>query len=448
MHFALALMIPAVATAQTDTTKRGDIRGTVYDSVARAPLPGAVVQMMDPEHPGRLYSIAADAKGRYQFTSVTPGRYLVGFQHQRLDSLALESPTRVVDVRANESAKIDLAIPSPASINAAVCGSTGLADSTGLVIGLLRDATTDEVLTTGTIQAGWQDLVLQQGRFEQQDQFVSAVLQPTGWFALCGVPADVDVLGRAFRGRDSTGFVVLHVSSGGIARHDFAIGGTARIHGSVRSERGQPLVNARVVVAGTERSAYTDSGGTFHLSDIAAGTQTVEVRALGYVPETRELTLRANADPTLDVTLTSFKKVLDTIHVVSTRLYNRDRTGFERRRKTGFGTYLDEAAIAQRRPYDAYSMLYAIPSLQIVSRGFERSVLMRSVTGMCAPNLFIDGMRMASDLLDQLDVLVHPDELAALEIYRSGSVPAEFFTFNGCGAIVIWTKPPAPRPKR
>jgi len=448
MFLTLALLTPAAATAQTDTTRRGDVRGMVYDSIARAPLPGAVVQMMDPEHPGRLQSAAADAKGRFAFTGVVPGRYLIGFQHLRLDSLALETPTRVVDVRAGETSKVDLAIPSPASINAAVCGATGVADSTGLVIGLLRDATTDEVLTTGTVQVAWQDLVLERGQFVPENQFLSAVIQPTGWYALCQVPADLDVLGRAFRGRDSTGYAVLRVGSGGLVRRDFVIGGVTRVHGNVRSERGVPLASARVAVAGTERGTYTDSGGAFNLSDIAAGTQTIELRALGYVPETRELTLKANADTALDVTLTSFKTVLDTIHVVSTRLYNRDSNGFERRRKMGFGSYFDDATIMRRRPYDMYSLLYGIPSMQVVSRGFDRSVLMRGPTGMCAPNLFVDGMRMSSDLAGQLDMLVRPEEVAAMEVYRPGSVPAEFFTFDSCGAIVIWTKPPGATPKR
>jgi hypothetical protein len=445
---ALALLCPAAAMAQTDTTARGDVRGTVYDSIAHAALSGPVVQMMDPEHPGRVQSVTADAKGRFAFTAVVPGRYLVGFQHPRLDSLALETPTRVVDVRAGETAKVDLALPSSASVNAAVCGSTGLADSTGLVIGLLQDASTEDVLTTGTVQVAWQDLVLQRGQFVPEDQFLSAVIQPTGWYALCHVPADIDVLGRAYRGRDSTGYALLRVSSGGLVRRDFAIGGVTRLHGSVRSERGQPLANARVVVAGTERGAYTDSSGAFNLSDIAAGTQTIELRALGYVPETRELTLQANADTAVDVTLTSFKKVLDTIHVVATRLYNRDSNGFERRRKMGFGSYVDDAMIAKRRPFDMYSLLYGIPSMQIVNRGFDRSVLMRGMKGLCAPNLFLNGMRMSSDLAGQLDVLVRPEEVAGMEVYRPGNVPAEFFTFDNCGAIVIWTKPPGAPPTR
>ncbi|HJQ21975.1 MAG TPA: carboxypeptidase-like regulatory domain-containing protein, partial [Gemmatimonadaceae bacterium] len=353
---------------------------------------------------------------------------------------------RAVDVRAGEMTRADLAIPSGATINRLVCGDDGRADSTGLVVGMLRDAKTGTALTTGTVQATWQELVLAKGAFSSEDQYTSAVLSSSGWFALCHVPAAVDVLTRAFRGVDSTGYLTVNVPLSGVLRRDFVIGGTADIRGVVTSDKGA-VAGARVGVAGTERMTRTDSAGAFRLGGIPAGSQTIEFRALGFSPETREVELAPERDSVLDVRLTSVKQVLDTIHVVATRIFDADVNGFARRKRQGFGRFIDEEQIARRSPFDVYSILYGTPSLQIVHQGFDKSVLMRGPVGWCRPTVWMNGVRMPEDMLGELDLLVRPEELGGIEIYNHGTVPAEFYNFNNCGAIVMWTRPPLAKPK-
>jgi hypothetical protein len=445
---ALTVASPVALRAQADSARRdnlGEVAGVVYDSVARGPIAGAIIQLVLATDPDReVHGTTSDAKGRFVISGVKPGRYVIGFLHEALDSLALEPPLRAVEIRAGERAKVDLAVPSPATIVTALCGVVSKADSTGLLIGMLRDARTRLPLDTGSIEATWQEIMLGGTSINMTDRRVNSAVTKEGWFALCDVPAGVDFAVTAQHGADSTGYVALTVPVGGLARHDLFVGGTAAIRGVVVSEKNQPLRNARIAIVGRERMVMTDSSGGYRLRDIPAGSQTVEIRALGYAPELKGLTLPAESDSTLNVTLTSVKRVLDTIHVVGQRVYSRDSNGFLRRKRMGGGTFFDQETVRREKPFEISRLLYRVPSLTIMQRGFDRRILMRGGFGggYCSPTLYLDGVKMSPEMLAELDFVVRPEELEGMEVYRSTNMPPQFSNFNGCGSIVVWTRPP------
>jgi hypothetical protein len=438
---ALAALLPWTLHAQADTVRTGSIVGTVYDSVARAPLAGAVVEIVRASNPSAgMRSVVTDNRGRYEIAGIDSGRYIAGFRHDALDSLELDLSPRSVDVIPGRHARLDFAVPAPSTIVTAVCGPRWVADSTGLLFGLLRDARTRSPLDTGTVQVRWQELVFSQGGIHYDDKLVTRTVDRNGWYALCEVPGGVDVVIRAWEGADSTGPALATVAVGGIARRDFFLRGTATIRGFVLSERKRPVPNARVGIAGRERSVITDSAGNFFLGDIHAGSQTLEFRALGFAPEYRFLHLPDRGDTTLAVTVTSTRKVLDTIRVVGRRILDRDLEDFRRRRRMGSGSYLDEEEIRRRRPSDVFQLLWGLPGVRISQHGLGRTVLMSGMAGLCAPDFFLNGWRMSSDLLGELDLLARLDEVIAIEVYRGGQAPAEFATLSMCGSIVIWTR--------
>jgi hypothetical protein len=58
----------------------------------------------------------------------------------------------------------------------------------------------------------------------------------------------------------------------------------------------------------------------------------------------------------------------------------------------------------------------------------------------CTPRIYIDGHYMPISAFE-VDGMVRPNEVAGIEVYMPGTVPAEFTeAFDACGAIVIWTK--------
>ncbi|MEX2152100.1 MAG: carboxypeptidase-like regulatory domain-containing protein [Gemmatimonadaceae bacterium] len=437
------VLVPALLRAQARDASRGEVAGTVYDSVARSAIVGAIVQMVSAADPSRpVYSATTDARGRYLITGVEPGRYVAGFFHAALDSLALNSPLRAFNVVAGKRASVDLAVPAPATIATAFCGHSGRADSTGVLIGVLADARTRRPLDSGEVQARWHEFVLDSTGFNQFDRVATDTVQAGGWFVLCGVPALSEVAVRGWKEADSTGLVLVTVPFAGVTRRDLFMRGTSTVRGTVLSERRRPIPNARVGPVGRERVAVTDSSGAFFLGDIPAGTQTLEVRALGYAPDYRPVYLRADGDTILAVTLTSTKKVLDTIRVFAQRVFDRELQGFDRRRRAGGGYFFDADDIRRRGAYDLFSFLWQVPSLRVVHRGFERTIMMRSGADLCTPQLVLNGMRMPGDLITDLDLLARPDEVVGLEVYRGTQAPPEFSSFNTCGAIVVWTRTP------
>jgi hypothetical protein len=454
--FALACL-PGAAYAQADSS--GEVSGVVYDSVARQSLRGAVVQLVAPQG-ARPFSAAAttDARGRYLLSGVRPGTYVVGFQHRALDTLALTSPLRPVVVRSGERVDVDLAVPSPATIAREICGDMSR-DTLGLVFGVIRDARSGLPIDSGVASASWEEITISAGGIRRRMRRAQSMVNAAGWFALCRVPANVDLALGAWSGVDTSGAVVVSVARNGIIRRDISLGGTATVRGFVVSDEARPIAAARVVVAGRGKSTTTDSTGAFVFGLVHAGAQTLEARALGFAPVSLTLHLRGDQDTTINVTLTSVRKVLDTLHVYAQRVYNRDSNGFERRRRIGAGFSLSDEDIALRQPYDAYSLLNEVPVLNISYGGgtqtpnsaFDRIVLMRGAgpSAVCVPMLWLDGTRMPN-MLDQIDMLVRPDEIAGIEVYRPGQVPPEFAAgYVSCGVIVIWTKPlirPLPRP--
>lgn len=444
--FTIAWMFPAAALAQADSSGRGEVFGTVYDSVARAPVVGAAVQLVSATSPAQgAYSATTDARGQFTVSGVSPGRYVIGFQHEALDSLALTSPLRALDVRAGERAQVDLAVPSPERIVASLCHSTP-ADSTGLVIGMLRDARTARPLDSGSVLARWSETIIDAAGIHRHERLTQSLVSVEGWFALCRVPAIPDAALFGASGGDSTGAVFVAVPANGLLRRDLYLGGTMTVRGVVRSERNQPIANARIGFIGRDRTVGTDSAGAYFMGDAPAGSQTLEARALGYAPEQRSVILVAGSDTTIAVALTSIKRVMDTIRIVAQRLYNRDSFGFLRRQRQGGGYFFDEAYVNSRRPFDLFQILQQVPGVRISRQGVDREVLVRGSHGdLCSPTLYLNGMRMPKDVLADLDLFAKPEELAGMEVYRSTSTPAQFSNFDGCGSVVVWTRPPRKR---
>ena len=452
------------ATARTSV-----ISGSVYDSVARVPLRGASIQLVLADNPAQGSANAiTDSAGRFSLAPVAAGDYLIGFIHPMLDSLGIEPRVYRVSARAGLPTSVALAVPSPQRIQAAICGARPTSDSSGVIIGHLIDAESGSA-AAGKITVRWLELTIGRNGVGRSFPTITDTTRD-GWFAICDVPILTGVSLQAVRGTDSTAELTVEVPATRLLRRDLFIGastvtvlpspdsaqvpdslrlpptyvhrGMSRLQGTVlRAGANAPLSGARVTIVGSGVVATSDERGGFALTGLPGGTQMLETRAVGYLPDRRVVDLIADRTPTLTISLSTLKSVLDTIHITATRVYSADSHGFERRRKTGFGRFFGPEDVDRLRPLYTTSLLNYVPSVRIVGAGStSERILMRGSFGYCAPDLYLDGMRLRDLDVRDINGWVQPDEIEGMEVYTSaGRVPPEFSSMNGCGSIVIWT---------
>ena len=425
------------------------LMGLVHDSLSGFPLPGALVQLLHEDDSRGARSVVADDRGRFQFTDVAPGRYRVGFHHPRLDLLGIEAPVRAVRMDADVTDLL-LAVPSAAHIRAAVCGTGAGRDAT-LLMGIVYDARTGAAAADAAVQVEWTEIDLDRRTATPRRVFRQAVTGANGWYGVCDVPREGVVQLAVHTPSDSTDRVELRLV-GDALNHEILYLGSAtvmRVSGVVtRDGSNKPIANATVSVPDGP-SVRTNAKGEFLLDAVPAGSRTLDVRAMGFYPE-RLLVNAIDGAPRVEVGLHSFRSVLDTVKVLANYQRYSLRQELAERQRMGIGRFITEKDIERRRPIFLSDLLWTIPGVR-VSRGvgLQQNVAMRGLfSDRCLPSLFLNGFAMfladfgsAPFSFADLDAMVRPDDVLAMEIYASGQVPPALgMGMTGCGAIAVWTR--------
>lgn len=305
------------------------LRGTVYDSLARGPLAGAMVQAVRVDNTTSARTASTDSTGAFQLDSLSPGRYLLGFFHPTLDALSVQITPMVVVVDTRPLPAVALAVPGPNTMHAAVCPPNTPGDSTGAVAGAVRNALTGDAPAGATVVLSWTELSVTRAGLARERHRVPVRMQEDGGFLVCGVPNDEAIqLSVAAPGLTS-GLVEVTVPARGLVVQRFAVGpvapggaspgdsvviedaagvarpapGTARLAGSVVGPDGQPLRGARVRVWGMAAHTETGPDGRFTLAGLPSGTFTVEVLGSGLEPSRTPVDLANGQTATLRVAL-------------------------------------------------------------------------------------------------------------------------------------------------
>jgi len=445
----LTVFASAVAAAQSVVT------GVVTDSLTGRPLSGAIVQMQR-DSSYRLSSATTDSTGAYRMEGIAPGSYVAGFLHPKLDSLGIGLSGRRVTVESGTQ-HVDFAVPSAKTIIAAICPSTRN-DSLGVLTGYVRDAESSFAVPGG-VTVLWFELSIGAGGIRKERQQVPVKTNEEGWFAICGLPSDVELLASATSGEAESGTVEVRVPAGGLLLRDLRVSradssiavfadssagdstrqrvatlrrGSSRVSGTVHTSKGKPVANADVSVPGTGLSARTPENGVFSLAGLPAGTQTVEVRAIGFEPKRVPVDLTRDRLTTLDVLLDRPVQTLDVVKV-----FGKGRASsilaFERRRRAGWGRFLTPVEIEKRHAVRTTDLFQTMPGVRVVPGTFGQTVLVRG----CRPTIYLNGMRLGEEAASDLDLLANPSEITAVEVYTAAGRPAEFWG-SPCGSIVLW----------
>jgi hypothetical protein len=465
----LLALFARFADAQTpDTTRRasGSVIGVVRDSLAKRPLAEALVQLVSADDPARFVRTStSDSLGRFAIREVPAGRYMLGFFHPMLDSVGVETAHHQLYVGGEQPVHSDLGIPSPARLRTAVCGPQG-ADSSGVIIGVVRDAKDGAPIAGAKVTGEWLEFALRRGSLVRTMPNRTAITGDKGWFALCNVPNAGSVAVRASRDADSSGLIEVLVPTTGFVRRELYLGavpkvdtGDGRLSGTiVATLDGRPLADAIVAITDGPQTRSNERGEWF-FGNAPVGTRMIEVRALGYYPDRRPVHILSGAAP-VRISLSTLESVLDTVKIRSNRLSTRDKTGFADRRHSGPGRYFTAAQIAKRPAVFTSDIFKTIPGVRLgyasdtlatdmaiaispddISLADKR-ILMRGISGdWCAPAIFLDGVHIHHFGADDLDGWIKPKDVAGIEVYSEATVPHEFQQGrSGCGSIVIWKK--------
>ncbi len=448
------------------------VSGVVHDSIGNSNLSGATVQLVANADPSSVLNAVSDSVGRFRLNDVPLGHYRIGFFHPLLDSLGVEAPLRDVYVDSYGSVTANVGVPSAATLRRAMCASEPGGASGAVIVGTVRSAHDGLPMPRVAVFGEWYEYVLKRSGMTRQLARRNVTSGDNGWFALCNAPTEGSVALIATTGTDSTGIIEVQIPSTGFVRRELYLGasesepvansapaqvaapgaastaapvpvrrirvGNGRVSGTVTTmAENRPLANATVTIVDGPQT-HTDAQGHWAISNAPAGTRAIEVRAVGYYPDRREINVVADAPP-LHIALSTLKAMLDTVMIRASRLPgDANSMGFNYRRRSGAGHYITPEDI-QRLPVVVTSELFRrVPGMRSDGDNIE---MRGAFATWCAPAIFIDDHYMSFLTKEDVDDWVHPEHIAGIEIYSDASVPAQFRVGLGeCGSIVIWTK--------
>ena len=227
------------------------------------------------------------------------------------------------------------------------------------------------------------------------------------------------------------------------ASHDPNRSQTYRIRGIVTDAGREPLPEveiAEVDSAGTAgRSTTTDDQGRFDLGEFELGALSIRARRLGYEQRTMRIQVgEPGQSPSVEIILLAVPEELENVNVTAAAPPTKLRGFNERsRQKRTFGRFFDQDRIRRLNPRTASELLRNVPGVTLASNQSGGNAI--RIRG-CQPMVWLDDQRVPGA---ELDDLIVPSEIAAIEFYASNAgIPAQYLDRGNrlCGLILVWTK--------
>ena len=436
------------------------INGIVIDSLHDAMLAGALVRV---ENTSR--ESMTDAQGAFRIDSVPAGMRRLVVIHPLLDTLGIALVTPPVSFNGGDAKEVDLAIPSGETLVSLFCTPARRALGPAALVGFVRDADSE-----GAAEGAKASLLYYESDplgFKKTPRVREAQIGKDGHYRICGLPATMSGKLQVFRNGVQTGEVPVELggTSGtqllamrsmsiastsqivASAAHDSSakvatVRGRARVTGKVLNKYGQPIVGARVELQNTGAATKTRANGEFTLDSLPSGTQTLEVRQLGFAPTEVPVELSQASPQSVTVKMSDYVPVLTEMRVTAQRERGLSDVGFADRKRTGMGYYLDADQLKMRQTTQFSDMLRTVPGIRVQPAGNGTNIITssRDPTGGCV-TFYVDGSPWQQMTPGDLDTYVRPEEIAALEVYNGSTTPPQFQQpgMTGCTTVVIWT---------
>jgi hypothetical protein len=203
-----------------------------------------------------------------------------------------------------------------------------------------------------------------------------------------------------------------------------AFGQTGRISGIARDTLGQRIPDVGILVMPGERNTRTDASGMFRVDSLAAGTYTVRVRRLGYMPMQVTVKLDSSTTRTLELAMMPRPRVLDTVTVTADGHCPRNTfDGFLCRRKTMPGIFLNEEDILAKNATYLADIFHDMEGFRVepvmTPYGFGRAV--RVAQSRCVATLLNGRTFVGAETGASESDFYKPEDLIGVEIYPPGT---------------------------
>lgn len=454
---------PASA-ATTLATGLGSVSGTVTDSLHDVLLRGALVRVDQTTHEG-----ITDSLGHFHIDSIPAGPHRLMVIHPLLDTLGISLVTQPLTFLGGSEKEIDLSVPSAETLVNIFCPPARRALGPAALVGFVHDADTDAPAEGAKVSLLYYET--DPLGLKKSPRVREAQIGKEGTYRICGLPPQLSGKLQVFRNGVQTGEVPVVLGDSGaqvlamrsmsiasqvqtvaVAPKDTGAGagaakvvykGKARVAGRVLNKYGQPIAHARVELQNTGQATLTKANGDFVLDSLPSGTQTLEVRQLGYSPTEVPVELSMARPENVTVKMADYVPVLSAMRVTAQKEKGLFDVGFTDRKKTGMGYYLDADQLKMRQTNQFSDMLRTVPGIRVVPAGDGTNVIQssRDPTGGCV-TFYVDGAPWQQMTPGDLDTFVRPEEVAALEVYNGATTPAQFTQAgqSGCTTVVIWTQ--------
>jgi hypothetical protein len=430
----------------------GTIQGTVIDSIHRVPLAGAAL-LID----GVVRMGFTGSDGRYTIDSLPPGSYRVHLSHPLLDTIGLVIATQPLVVRPSEAVTLDLGVPSSDHIVSVLCPDPMLARGPGALIGQVVDPETDRPASGSKVQFVYEET----GPFgaKAAPTIRETTVDSVGSYRICGLPRGIQGKLQVLRGGVSSGQVDMRLENGLLGLRSLSVVstravatvvdsagksrqitiGNARLTGKIVNKSGTPVQSARISLFGAGTATLTNARGEFSLDSLPLGTQSLEVRKLGYGPTDKPIELSASSLNSVTVVMADY--ALPAVRIEADREKALADNGYLERKAKGNGYFFDGPKIRPEEKHFSDVMRQA-PILKVVPAAHGKY----TITSARDPNsgcvkYVLDGVAWKEMEPGDIDDFLQPAEIRAIEVYGPATVPGRFQVgaSTGCITVVIWT---------
>lgn len=211
------------------------------------------------------------------------------------------------------------------------------------------------------------------------------------------------------------------------------------VAGVVRGVDGVPVPEVEVgIVKGDRLQQFviTAADGRFLLTGLAPSVVPLRFRRLGYAMQSIEVDPRAPASSDLQIVLKEVASELPDVTIAGNNELRLHEFYEHREQRGSFGTFYEQSEIRQRGAINPSDLFRTIPGIDIRTGSGGNTMRIRG----CQPMVWVDGQRVPGA---ELDEVIHPSEIAAIEFYPSNAGAPPKYMERGnrlCGMVLVWTR--------